>query len=81
MGFKKYRGSYDTVQDAVSGHRTVIITCQTCGHYKIMWAWRLMNSHPKSVLHPLKKPVGGFFCKWCRASVQVVIKPEGPWDR
>jgi hypothetical protein len=81
MGFKKYRGPYETVQDAISGHRTVIITCQACGHYRIMWAWRLLAANKRAVQHPLKKPVDGFFCKACRNSVQVVIVPDGPWDR
>ncbi len=80
MGFKKYRGPVNTVADAISAHRTIVITCQRCSHYRIMWAYRLYTIKKEAAALPLEKAVPGFWCKGCRRSVSVFMKVDGPRD-
>lgn len=78
MGFKKYRGPVETVEDALMAHAVLSITCQNCRHGTRMWAWRIYEKAKEKVITmPLKKPVGGFWCKFCRHSVQVVLTVAG----
>lgn len=73
MGFKRYRGPVETVEQAMMAHAVIIITCQGCKHHKREWAWRLWQRAPKAVTLPLRQPVPGFRCRWCRRSVQAII--------
>lgn len=75
MGYKKYRGPIDTVEQAMMAHLVVTIACQRCSRWTTMWAWRIWNAKPEARALPLGKAVSGFRCKGCRHSVQVVISP------
>lgn len=76
MGFKKYRGPVETVQHAMMAHLVVTVTCQQCGRWTSMWAWRIYQAKPGAYATPLRKPVSGFWCKGCQRSVEVVILPK-----
>ncbi len=79
MGFKKYRGPVDTVEQAMMAHAVLIITCQGCGHYKREYAFRLWQRAPNTPALPLRKPVAGFRCRRCRTSVEAVMTVATAW--
>lgn len=80
MGFKKYRGPVETVEQAMMAHAVVVIIRQGCFHKTREWAWRLWHRAPRTVTFPLKVPVRGFRCRSCRQSVKVVIRVTDAWD-
>lgn len=73
MGFKKYRGPVETVEQAMMAHAVLIITCQGCGHYRRRYAYRLYDQHRKSAAFHLGMPIPGFNCRMCRRSVSAVL--------
>ena len=80
MGFRRYDGPVETVQQAMMAHAVLRVTCQECRRDRVMWAWRIYNKRPNtSDRIPLKKPVRGFYCKTCRGSVAVILTREEPW--
>jgi hypothetical protein len=73
MGFKKYRGPVETVEQAMMAHAVLVITCQECGHSRRRYAYRLWDQVPKAAGWPLGKPLPGFQCRACRRSVAAVL--------
>ena len=81
MGFKRYRGTVNTVETAKLAHRVLTITCLDCGRQTNCWAYTIYQRGEAGSALPLKKPVGGFYCRGCQRSVLVVLEATGPWDR
>ena len=80
MGYRRYRGPVENVQQAMMAHAILRVTCQERHRNSVMWAWRIYQKRRNtSDKIPLKKPVRGFYCKTCRDSVAVILTPDGPW--
>ncbi len=80
MGFKKYRGTVDTVETARMAHRVLDIGCMRCGHTASRWAYKIEQRGALWGQLPLGKPVRGFYCNECRCRVWVILMATGPWD-
>ncbi len=80
MGFKKYRGPVETVEQAMMAHAVLVIACTGCDHRTREYAWKLWHRAPKAVAMPLGKPVPGFRCRRCRRRVEVMMRVAGEWD-
>ncbi|MES2294047.1 MAG: hypothetical protein V4527_12170 [Pseudomonadota bacterium] len=79
MGQPRYRGPVETVEQAMWANRVLTITCQRCSGSRSMWAYKLFHLRSHAGAMPLHTAVGGFYCRGCRAKVQVVMVPDGPW--
>ena len=80
MGFKKYRGTVNTVETAMMAHRVLKIHCVECGHETNRWAYKVNERGAAWGTLPLNKPVRGFYCRFCQRSVLVILQADGPWD-
>jgi hypothetical protein len=41
VGYKRYRGTVDTVETAKLAHRVLTITCLECGRQTNRWAYKI----------------------------------------
>jgi hypothetical protein len=78
MGQPRYRGPIETVEQAMWTHQILMITCQRCSGSRRMVAYQLYNLRPHAGAMPLHAAVGGFYCRGCKAKVQVVMTADGP---
>lgn len=74
-----YEGRIDTVGDAAMADHNVEVACTRCSNARRMYAYALANRAARCSDLPLNAPVPGFFCKWCGASVEVIIRSTGPF--
>lgn len=80
MGFRRYRGTVDTVATAALDHRVLTITCQRCSRSRNIWAYKVQANWPeRAKVIPLNRTTSGFYCSGCKRSVEVYItsQPEG----
>ena len=73
MGFRKYRGPVQTVEQASLADLPIRVTCQQCGHFRQMHAHKLIRLSEVTRALRLGEPVRGFKCQHCRHPVLVVI--------
>lgn len=73
MRYRRYRGSVQTVEQAMFADMPVRITCQRCSRFRQMHAFEVMQLDRKVAEMKLWQPVSGFYCKRCRRKAAVVI--------
>jgi transcription elongation factor Elf1 len=78
MGFKRYRGPVDTVEQAMAADMTVTIRCLMCNHEKHIHAYRLVKQRRATATLKLREPVRGFRCTICRSD-EVTISTAVHW--
>ncbi len=76
MGYRRYKGPVNTLEQAMFAQMPVRITCEGCGHFRQMAAYnalRLLSKKRKDEGVPLWKAVEGIFrCRHCQgASVKI----------
>ena len=77
MGQSRYRGPIETVEQAMWAHQILSITCQRCSGSRRMYAYKLYHLRSHAGALPLCATVGGFWCRGCKAKVQVVMTAVG----
>lgn len=75
MGFRRYRGPVDTVEQAAMADLTVYVRCLRCGHEKMFWTRGLMKLSRRAHRLPLREPVSAFRCQMCRSDEAVISAP------
>jgi len=74
----RFGGRIDTVGDAVMADHNVEVACTECPHTQRMYAYRLAQVNALGREIPLGVPFPGFFCRWCRRSVEAIVRSTGP---
>jgi hypothetical protein len=75
----RYKGRIDTVGDAAMADHNVEIACTRCSNSRHMYAYKLASIANRCADIPLGLPVPGFYCKWCRQSVEAIVRSMGPF--
>lgn len=75
----RYEGRLDSVGDAAMADHNVEVACTKCSHTQRMYAYRLAHAKDRGAEIPLGIPYPGFFCKWCRKSVEAIVRSTGPF--
>ena len=68
-----------TVEQASLAQLPVRVTCQRCGHFRQMHAYKLIRLGQDTAAIKLGEAVSGFRCRSCRCSVSVVILAPVGW--
>jgi len=75
----RFEGRIDTVGDAAMADYNIEVSCTRCSNSRHMYAYKLANSASRCPDIPLGVPFPGFFCKWCKRSVEAIVRSTGPF--
>ncbi len=76
---ERYEGRIDTVCDAAMAEHNVEVSCTRCSNSRHMYAYNLASIANRCRDIPLAVPYPGFYCKWCRQSVEAIVRSTGPF--
>lgn len=75
----KFEGRINTVGDAAMADHNIEVSCTRCSNSRHMYAYKLANAASRCPDIPLGVPFPGFFCKWCKQSVEAIVRSTGPF--